>query len=472
MSTRAAIYVRQSLDRTGEALGVTRQQEDCRTLCDRRGWQVAHVIVENSVSASKGVRPGFLRLLDLIKSGEIDAVAVFHMDRLLRKMTDLEDVIELVEATGVQIATVTGDLDLSNDTGRLVGRILASVSRGEVERKSARQKRANQQKAQAGKPHVSHRAFGYEQDGLIIRQSEALVLREIAGRVVAGESVRDVAWLMNERGITTAQGRQWFPITVRNMLMRKRYIGVREHNGVDYPAIWPAIFTVDEWESLQAVMRLSRERYQGRDARKYLLTSLAICGKCGGRLNGETKRDPSSKNQPVKQLRPTYHCRACHGVTRNAVALDAHVRDAVIARIDAPTLTDMLARSKGDGLALKRLVDERETLQAKINRLVDDYADDTLSREQFIRARGRAESALEAVNRELETLHRSRMNVAVRPGETLQEAWANGSPAWRRQLCALMIERITVNPTQKKPLVMVDGVQMRFDANSIEIEWR
>jgi hypothetical protein len=38
-SVRAAIYVRISYDRTGAGLGVTRQEDDCRELCQRKGWQ-------------------------------------------------------------------------------------------------------------------------------------------------------------------------------------------------------------------------------------------------------------------------------------------------------------------------------------------------------------------------------------------------------------------------------------------------
>jgi DNA invertase Pin-like site-specific DNA recombinase len=63
-----------------------------------------------------------------------------------------EDVIERCERAGVKLATVSSDLDLSTDTGRLVGRILASVARAEVERKGARQRRAYQQAAELREP--------------------------------------------------------------------------------------------------------------------------------------------------------------------------------------------------------------------------------------------------------------------------------------------------------------------------------
>jgi hypothetical protein len=51
---RAAIYVRISSDRTGAGLGVARQEEDCRALCERLGWQVVRVYPDNDVSAYSG----------------------------------------------------------------------------------------------------------------------------------------------------------------------------------------------------------------------------------------------------------------------------------------------------------------------------------------------------------------------------------------------------------------------------------
>ena len=72
--TVAGIYCRISQDRTGEGLGVERQEADCRQLAERLGWQVAGVYTDNDVSAfSKKPRKAFLRLLDDLKNGTITA---------------------------------------------------------------------------------------------------------------------------------------------------------------------------------------------------------------------------------------------------------------------------------------------------------------------------------------------------------------------------------------------------------------
>src|SRR5487761_453201 len=82
---RAAIYVRISQDREGAGLGVSRQEEDCRALCARKGWQVAGVYADNDVSAyARKPRPEWGRLLADIEAGQVEAICCWHVDRLTR----------------------------------------------------------------------------------------------------------------------------------------------------------------------------------------------------------------------------------------------------------------------------------------------------------------------------------------------------------------------------------------------------
>ncbi|MET4003861.1 DNA invertase Pin-like site-specific DNA recombinase [Arthrobacter sp. UYCu511] len=98
---RCAIYARISDDKRGEGLGVERQEEACRALAERNGWEVTLVEVDNSISAYSGKpRPAYMRMVEAIKRGEVDIVIAWQLDRLYRRMKDLEAYIDLVEETG------------------------------------------------------------------------------------------------------------------------------------------------------------------------------------------------------------------------------------------------------------------------------------------------------------------------------------------------------------------------------------
>lgn len=215
---RAAIYTRISLDRTGEGLGVERQQEDCEALARQHGYDVVASFSDNDISAYSGKkRPGYEAMLAMVKRGEADVVLAWHTDRLHRSLSDLEAYIEACEANGVSTVTVrAGELDLSSAAGRMVARMLGSVARHESEQKSERIRRARRQAAESGKAH-GHLGYGYDADNRVI-QAEALVIREVARRLLDGEPTNTVARDLNRRGVPTPGAGIWRWQQVRRIL--------------------------------------------------------------------------------------------------------------------------------------------------------------------------------------------------------------------------------------------------------------
>ncbi|MCA1696224.1 MAG: recombinase family protein, partial [Actinobacteria bacterium] len=86
---RAVLYLRQSVDRAGDELGVTRQRQDCERLAAERGWSIVATLSDNDTSASEGHRRKFAELLRLIDSKAVDVVVVWAIDRLVRRLADL-----------------------------------------------------------------------------------------------------------------------------------------------------------------------------------------------------------------------------------------------------------------------------------------------------------------------------------------------------------------------------------------------
>lgn len=475
------MYCRQSLDKDGDALGVTRQSEDGRELAKRRGWTIdVELPPENDTSAKGTVkRPIFDQLIQAINTGTVGIVIAWNLDRLTRNRPDTVRLIEACQNNRVVIALVKGsDLDMSTSFGRMMADQLAGWARYEIEQKSERHQRANLQKAEAGKPHGCRRAFGFENDGLTLKPDEVEVLREMGRRVVAGHSFKEVCYWLNESGHKTAQGRPFYPITVQNTLKRWRYAGIREYKGNLYPAVWKPVFTRDEWDRLQLVIRMRHEKYADRPkARKYLGTGFFFCGKCGNPLNGETKRD-----HPSRPLRRTYNCRGegntsreggCRGVTRNADALEEYLRQQIIARLDTDDMAALLAKLEADDTALHALIEERATKYAKLQSLEDDYGDGTLDKPTFTRLRGRVQTAIAAVEAKLDAIQHERLAIELEPGQTIAEAWAKNPNGWKRKLIARVIDRVDVHPGSTKPFFLLpDGSVARFDPSLIEIRWR
>ncbi len=290
---RTGIYVRISKDDEGSGQGVDRQERDCREMAERNGWIVSEVYSDNDKSAYSGApRPAYEKLMTDIEVGALDAVVVWHPDRLHRRPLGLEHFIERIERTGCQVATVTaGDWDLSTPEGRLTARITGSVARKESEDKSRRLRRKHLQLARDGRPGGGPRAFGYETDKLTLRPEEAALIREAADRVLAGEKLYAVATDWNARGIQTVRGAQWSTMAIKTFLTSPRIAGLREHrvSGSSdaperYEAVWEPVLPVEEWERVGRVLE-ARSRRRERPARSYLLSGLIKPGSTDRRVD-------------------------------------------------------------------------------------------------------------------------------------------------------------------------------------------
>jgi site-specific DNA recombinase len=354
-------------------LGVARQEADCRALIDRKGWVMVDVYPDNDVSAYSGApRPAWKRLLADIEDGTIDAIACWHVDRLTRSPRELEDVIDLADRRGVELATVTGEIDLATPTGRLIARMLGAAARHEAEHKAERQKRQRRQSAEAGKVSGGGtRPYGYAEDRTTVIDDEAEVIREAARRVLAGESLSSVCRDFRKRDVMTSTGGHWVPTTLRRLLASARISGRREHTPhnasettrpllgeIMADAIWPAIISATDSDRLRILLSdPARDfRSQAATGRTYLLSGILRCGRCGWRMNGRPRSGV-----------PRYVCpnvpgtASCGGVATNAARTDKHVRDMVLTALDSPELAKRVRHQAGDdGLAEEVRADEEQ----------------------------------------------------------------------------------------------------------------
>lgn len=206
-----AIYARISLDRTGQALGVQRQIEACREQCEALGWPEPKVYSDNDISARSGKRrPGFEQLLADVQAGYVDGLVAWHLDRVLRRVVDLERVLDAIEAQRSAIPVVflqAGQIDLTTPSGRLLARILAAVAANEGDVKSARLSAQRAQAAQSGLAH-GPLGYGYDEEQRIIPE-EADVIRDVARRLIEGDSLYSIAADLNKRGVPTPGSGKW-----------------------------------------------------------------------------------------------------------------------------------------------------------------------------------------------------------------------------------------------------------------------
>ncbi|MFD8519365.1 recombinase family protein [Streptomyces capillispiralis] len=394
---RAVIYTRISEDRNGDQLGVGRQEDACRKLASDLGWLVVRVLEDDDRTAYgknglRAKRPAYAELLDLLAGGQADAVIVWHVDRLYRQARDLEPLIDVVERTGAAVRPVThGELDLASASGRMVARILASVSTHEIEHAVERMREKKAELRAAGHFHGGVRGFGHKplhkrapgsppqvpqtdpREAELIRQAAQDVLAYAADSST-GKSLGAICRDWNARKIRTPRGKEWGIPSLRAMLTGARLAGLIEHNGeIVGQATWEPILDAETWRVLRRVLRdPSRNTYTDRPAErkiKYLGTGLYLCHKCaepvraGGAKAGEQQR---------------YRCAAGH-VMRYAAPIDDFAERVVVARLARPDARTAFS-GPGDatpaGPSMDELSARHAALNARLEGLVEAFADD------------------------------------------------------------------------------------------------
>ena len=476
-SMKVAIYARLSKDTSGISENVDIQISECKAHARSMGYRIAGIFSDNDISASRyshKPRPGYRTLLAAIEANQIEGIVITEMPRLYRRIDELLELIRLAEQTSLQHIITIDESGYDLSTGQGIHNAISSVNNAMLEsrRTSDRQKRKIRARAREGAPHGGVRPYGYEVGWKALREGEAKVVAWMVKQVIAGETINGVLRQLNEAGIRTATGKTWHHTIVRQILTSPRIAGLRSHNGATYPGNFPAIISLSDWELLQlALTRLHRTWSGGvQQGRRYLLTGLVYCGNCDQPMHGG-----NHKGWRDKEPRPRYRCDdrpgatrpSCGRVTRLAAPVDILVTEAVLYALDTTDLSEILQRdSKKD---TKPLLQQYQKLQRRKRDLVDDYASGLLARTELAQAKATVERQIEQVQAELARLQPQHALGLIPAGQTMREAWENGSLAWRQTLLSLLIERVVIKPTGQT-YGRYHGY--RFSSESVEIRWK
>lgn len=463
-AVRAGIYARISSDREGDGLGVSRQLEDCERLAELRGWRVAERYVDDDVSAYSGKRRAeYARMLHDLRTGSINAVLVYHLDRLHRQPKELEEFFEVCKEAGVDdLATVTGRIDLADPDGQFQARILGAVAKKESDDKSRRIRRKHEEIAVNGRVSGGgSRPYGYEADKVTLRPAEAAIVAECATRFLAGEPVRSITRDLNERGIPSAGGAEWSPQSLRRMLASARISGQREHRGeIVATAQWPGIITPEQGAQIRALLA-DPARRTNKAARRYLLGGLLACCHCGERLvarprSGGKRRYACAKGPGFSGCGKTYI---------NADEVEQFVTDAVLLRLDSAELERALRRKQKGTPETQRWWQEAEAAQAQLDELAAAYGERKFSLSEWMAARKPIEQRLTSARRQLAKVSRSNViDAYIGNGKGLRAEWDSLDLSQQHAIVAAVLDSVVVGPARR-------GYN-RFDESRLTPVWR
>jgi DNA invertase Pin-like site-specific DNA recombinase len=448
--TSAAIYVRlsRSRDQDKATESLDGQAAPCRELAAAKGWTVLEPLyVDDDRSAYSGRRrPAYEQMLSDVRAGKVQAIVAWAADRLTRTPTENEDLIVLAETYRVQLATVTGPVDLATPAGRMHFRQLGIIARFESEHRGDRVAAWHDRVAAKGGWHGGPRPFGHryaQGGGLELDEAEAAAIRQAAADVLAGASLWSIARSWRERGIVRPTSAKPFTVTqLDNLLRSERLAGWRIHKGVRYPAAWPAILSGDQHEALTAV--LDNRGRQARRPRRLLLSGILLCGRCGTAMRGA----PIIGRRGHRE--PGYRCDeqagGCGRIHRLAAPLDDFITEAVLVALATPELRERLENQQTDQAA-RDLSGAINADRARLDSLRDQLADGVIDPPDFAHAKRRISERMRLAGEELARIS-GRGALAGLPGayDALAAAWEDFDLDRRRRIIAAVVAELVCKP--------------------------
>jgi site-specific DNA recombinase len=478
MTKYVVLYARLSVTKE-ESVSISRQLEAGRLLAQARGWTVVGEYKDDGVSATHNRpedRVGWRAVLE--HPGQVDAVVIWKVDRLARRVIDFLHADEALRERGAGIVAVEDPVDMTTSQGRAFATILAVFGELEAASISARVKAARSALVKAGRVAGGTVPYGWRSienpdgAGFVLAQDPERIkyVRGMAERVLAGDSIYSVKQWLDQEGAPLPDASQthrsaegWAYSTVERLLRnpilagmtsfqpgRKRHepkdttAVLRDESGMPVVDESTAILTTDERRKLLVLLN-NRESPQSRPRASKgttspLLSGLVTCGHCDRTMHRGTT-----------QGRPALTCPCCHQtITRNQ--LDPHIIKTVLderGAWDVYELTDITEDNAAE------LGDLEQAIQDVSARMTRDDADVPALLDQL--------TALKEARASARTSRPARRNWRI-SGRTVQFAWDQAQDD---------VERREVLATQVGTVRITKGKVGRYlDPNRVEIQWR
>jgi DNA invertase Pin-like site-specific DNA recombinase len=293
---RCAIYSRKSseegLEQQFNSLAAQREACDAFIRSQRNeGWVLAKTRYDDGgFSGGNLERPALQQLIADIRTGRIDIVVVYKVDRLTRSLADFARLVELFDAEAVSFVSVTQQFNTTSSMGRLTLNVLLSFAQFEREVTGERIRDKIAASKKKGMWMGGNVPLGYDANErtLVINPAEAETVRRIFALYRELGCVRRVKEEADRLGLrtkssTTANGteRGGKPFSrghLYTLLSNPIYTGQIAHKGDLYPGQHPALIDAESWSTVrdQLAANTSARRGRAQAAEPSLLAGLLV----------------------------------------------------------------------------------------------------------------------------------------------------------------------------------------------------
>ncbi len=252
-------------------------------------------------------RPGLNKLLQDVKSGKIQRVLTYKIDRLTRSSKDFYSLIEYLDKYSACFISVTEQFDTSSPSGRLLRNIMLTFAQFEREMLGERVRDKLEQKSIKGMWNGGHCPVGYRavDKKLVIDPKHAEIIKKLFNYFISSGSMRATARFAKASNLCVpATGNLLKISTISHMIRNRIYCGQSKNKGKFYQGIHEPIISLEVFERAQTLLKQAMPK--SKIPRHYILRGRIRCSDCGSLMT------PCHTKKPTKK----YYYYKCHRVIR------------------------------------------------------------------------------------------------------------------------------------------------------------
>ncbi len=398
----AGLYIRVSTeDQAREGFSLKEQEKRLRAMCEYKGYEVYKIYKDSGISAKTGnYRPAFEELLQDIKDKKCNTIVVLKLDRLTRSVYDWENILKFLEENDAYLDCANDDINTTNANGKMISRILTSVSQQEIERTSERTKVGLAGAIKEG--HIPARApLGYKHiDKKLVPDplTKDIVIR-IYDLYFEGKSYYNIATIFNEEQVLGKTNWKDTGILriISNEVYKGDYVhGKRTNHPTYYKDVVEPIISKEMWENCQVQKKKNQKNYMRTQT--YIFLQKLKCPKCGRILAGgashKIKSDKWYFYYRCENCKNNIHEDKIEEKIKNLLA-DILEYDNVVNEFFLPVLKSKVDNPK------EQLKKELKNLNNKKERIRKAYIDELFTEEEFKEESKIIENQIEMINSKL-----------------------------------------------------------------------
>ena len=398
----AGLYIRVSTeDQAREGFSLPEQEKRLRAMCEYKGYVIYKLYKDAGISAKTGnYRPAFEELLQDIREKKCNTIVVLKLDRLTRSVFDLEGIMRFLEENNAYLDCANEEINTTNSSGKLVARMLTSVSQNEIERTSERTKFGLVGAIKEG--HIPGKnPLGYKRDDkkLVIDPLTKDIVKRIYDLYFEGKSYSNIATIFNNEEVLGKTN--WRDTGILRIISNEIYkgdfvSGKTFNKPVYYENVVEPIVSKELWENCQVQKKKNQKSYMRTQT--YIFLQKLKCPKCGRILAGGASHKLKSDKWYFY-----YRCEDCKNnikeeVIENSVKTllaDILEYDNVVNEFFLPVLKSKLNDPKIE------LEKELKSLNNKKERIRKAYIDSVFTEEEYKQESKTIDSQIDFINSKL-----------------------------------------------------------------------